>query len=268
MDQRWVKNGWKPVKRDRPCKICGRPNPEHTSRFCTYHSGRDLSHCMFTPGGREVKSGGWIYGDADIFKDDRRPARRKTLTEYADMGELSRHYQLLGRSHLARIASEIRGATESALERLGCGFDGSAATFPMYDQRRVCIGIRRRFADGKKLSVKGGHEGAFLPDGFPEREPVYVCEGPTDTAAVLSVGLEAIGRPSAMSGAEIIASLVRGLRVVIVSDTGDAGECGARNLARLISGAKVWTPPAKDVREWIGAGGGSAAMSIVAREQW
>jgi hypothetical protein len=96
-----------------------------------------------------------------------------------------------------------------------------------------------------------------------------ICEGPTDTAAALSLGLRAVGRPSCAGGVEALAALARRLRarhVTIVADH-DAphrrldgavwypGRAGAEALGHAIK--RMWRmvlPPAKDFRAWLHAG--------------
>ena len=146
--------------------------------------------------------------------------------------------------------------SRGSLERLGVGWDGEALTFPMRNEDGEIVGIRRRLPDGKKLSVRGGREGCFVPTGTMEVEPVvYVTEGPTDTAAALDLGLYAIGRPSCNGGGYIISRLTANKAVVIVSDNDTAGHNGAVALRRLIEPYCRWVrvvmPPCKDLRRWL-----------------
>jgi DNA primase len=129
------------------------------------------------------------------------------------------------------------------------------------------VGIRLRRPDGFKFAVQGGREGLFLPatagDGY---SPLYVCEGPTDAAALLDMGFRSVvGRPSCTGGVKLLIELVRRrrpLEVVIVADGDEPGRRGADNLASVLvayaSAVRVVAPPAgvKDVRDWLRAGGG------------
>lgn len=159
------------------------------------------------------------------------------------------------------------GVTYGSLRALNVGWDGEAWTFPMRDAQGTIVGVRRRFLGGKKLSVAGGHEGCFYPPNVigDQTERVYVCEGPTDCAALLSVGVAAIGRPSALGGVEILKTMLRikRLDVVVVADNDkpDAkgnrvGMQGAERLANELVWigqrvVKVIAPlKGKDVREW------------------
>jgi phage/plasmid primase-like uncharacterized protein len=136
------------------------------------------------------------------------------------------------------------------------------------------LGIRLRLADGRKLSVKGGKEGLFLPGPHPAPLPegegtgaLLIAEGPTDTAALLDLGFSAVGRPSCTGGVKLLVELVRKLPpsgVVIVADRDAPGQRGAASLAAALvaycSEVRIITPPAsvKDAREWKRSGATAA----------
>src|SRR5262249_61220748 len=91
------------------------------------------------------------------------------------------------------------GLSVTSLSRFGVGWSaGHAAwTFPMVDHTGTVLGMRLRLPDGRKLSVRGGKEGLFLPRDFAAQSPVLIAEGPTDAAALLDLGFPAaLGRPS------------------------------------------------------------------------
>lgn len=158
----------------------------------------------------------------------------------------------------------VEGA--AALRALGCGrmVDGSTgwATFPMRDGQGRGIGIRRRrMRDGRKLTIKGGHEGLFIPGGAEDEQLIYVLEGPTDTAAAL-VALRrpaTIGRPSCSGGTTHLEEWIKCHRtstVVLVPDADVPGIAGARACAvRLCRSHKdvrlASPPPAKDLRAFL-----------------
>ena len=139
---------------------------------------------------------------------------------------------------------------------------GDVAGFPLVRSGRV-VGIRLRVtATGEKRSLLGGREGAFVPDSIEPGEPLWLPEGPTDAAALLAIGLPAVGRPSARGGADAVLELVRSLRpraVVVVADNDPAnkqhaGQRGAADLAvrlaLLVPHVRVILPPscARDSR--------------------
>ena len=71
------------------------------------------------------------------------------------------------------------------------------------------VGVRLRKSDGKKLSIKGSKEGLFIPTGLKPCDRLLIGEGPTDTAALLDLGFEAVGRPSCTGGGRLLPELVR-----------------------------------------------------------
>lgn len=122
-------------------------------------------------------------------------------------------------------------------------------------------GFRFRGWDGGKSTLKGTHEGIFLPTTLRPVERIFIAEGPSDTAALLDLGANAVGRPSCTGGVAFIERLVRRMRpscVVIAADADGPGQQGAETLARKLlplATVRIITPPAKDVREWLVAGG-------------
>jgi hypothetical protein len=70
-------------------------------------------------------------------------------------------------------------------------------------------GIRLRFSNGRKLAVRGGREGLFVPSGLAATNQLLICEGPTDTAALLDLGFAAVGRPSCAGGTRLLVELLR-----------------------------------------------------------
>jgi DNA primase len=110
------------------------------------------------------------------------------------------------------------------------------------------------------LSVKGGHEGLFVPSELPAGGLLLVTEGPTDCAAMLTLGFPAGGRPSCRGGVEPVCGLARGRPVVIVADADEPGRLGADALAivlaRLCPAVRVIRPPdgVKDARAWLQRG--------------
>ncbi len=156
------------------------------------------------------------------------------------------------------------GLSEKALRRLNIGWsrEHQAWIFPMRNAQGPVRGIRLRHCDGRKLSVRGGREGLFIPTDLTG-PLLLIAEGPTDTAALLDLGFAAIGRPSCRGAVQFTAEFVRAFgpeEVVIVADRDEAGLSGAEALAStLIVYARQLrsiTPSdgIKDVRAWKAAG--------------
>lgn len=102
----------------------------------------------------------------------------------------------------------------------------------------------------------GSRNGLFIPQGKTPDGELWICEGPTDTAAALDLGHYAVGRPDCNGGGGFLQRFVRAnhfSRAVIVADRDKPGQEGSHKLAREIHvTCRVWTPPApaKDLRAW------------------
>lgn len=127
------------------------------------------------------------------------------------------------------------------------------------DAQGEVIGTAYRFPDGRKGFQKGGRRGLIYshPLAASAGQPVFVCEGASDTAAVIGLGLEAVGVPMAGQCGETLTELLRGRRIVIIRDADTAGTNGTERLVRATQSScesvKVIDPPlkAKDAREAI-----------------
>ena len=153
---------------------------------------------------------------------------------------------------------------------LGWAEELNAWSFPMYgsEDNPVVRGIRLRAASGKKFAVKGSRDGVFRWLN-QLKDTVYVAEGPTDTAALLELGFDAIGRPSCTGGVDILVRLLTERNAVIVSDSDSPGRSGAKILADRLKGLaksiKIIEPHRKDMREWLEHGATRDAVELLTR---
>jgi hypothetical protein len=184
-----------------------------------------------------------------------------------DFGQLSAQCQARLTSENLHALAHLLGLSAGSLQRLRLGWDGSAWTFPMSDAAGKIIGIRRRFPGGRKASVKGSKTGLFIPTDLTGVGPLFLCEGPTDAAAALDLGFDAVGRPNCNSLVEMTVRTVRGRDdVVIMADNDAVGRMGADRLASVLAlccqSLRVVRPPAgvKDLRQWFNAGLTSEAL--------
>lgn len=255
-----MKSGWVRASRTKPCQICGRPNAEHTSRWCIFQPG-EVAICGFTPeGGRDLGEAGYLHrldGGRSALRDDRPRTKRAAPTRIrvVDWVTLQDVYAR-GVRKLSELATPL-GVTVDSLVALGIGWDGKVWTFPMFNFLREIVGIRRRSTDGRrKDSVLGSRNGVFIPRDWNGGDPVYVCEGPTDTAYVHGLGLPVLGRPACRGAEADICALVMDSRVVILSDVDSrgAGRRGSEALRDRLGRNRtiIVEPPAghKDVRDW------------------
>ncbi len=154
------------------------------------------------------------------------------------------------------------GLVEGAdLRRVGARYIRRAWSVPMEDSQGRVIGIRLRQSNGRKFAVKGSRNGLFVPKALDDHGPLFIAEGETDAAALLTLGLRVVGRPGAMACQEMLVRYVRDheeRNVVVVADADEVGLFGAQQLAgELRSGgvrARVLVPDAEDARAWIVAG--------------
>jgi len=137
----------------------------------------------------------------------------------------------------------------------------STWAFPMRDGSDAVIGIRLRNDEGRKWAVTGSRSGLFYPVKQRPGDMLVVCEGPTDTAAMLSIGVDTVGRPDATNGHEHLIEYVRRFprHVVVLADADHVGLAGAARLANAITGiaqsVRVMQPGLfKDARDWVKSG--------------
>jgi phage/plasmid primase-like uncharacterized protein len=225
---------------------------------------------------RRVGDAGWLHRlrDDPAWQARRSSMPRKTRDErkvHRDFRELAQRATTSISAADLRWLSDRLGLSEGSLRELEVGMLGDVFTFPMQDEMGAIIGIRTRRRDGTKACVPGSHNGLFCPGAVFLRDPLVICEGPTDTAAAMDLGFCAIGRPNCNARARMTANLVghfRPGRIVIFAQrdkinelTGEApGLAGAQELARVLAHprrrVRIIMPPEgiKDVRQWLRAG--------------
>jgi hypothetical protein len=264
------------VTRAEPCPICGKPD------WCLVAPDGSAAICQRIEEGSVKKCGdaGHLHVLADRHNGHNRHefcVRPRQLLKSGlgrngcrDFAELARRYQgQLTRDRLGTLAQSL-GISPRSLQRLRGGWDGRAYTFPMLDASDEVVGIRRRFPEGKKASVRGSKNGLFIPTDPSNDGPLLICEGPTDTTAALDLGFDAIGRPNCNSLIEMTVKVVKGrTEIVIVADRDAVGIAGATRLANVIAlhcpSVKIIQPPdgIKDLRQWRNVGLTSDALQGV-----
>ncbi len=263
-----MKDGWRRVSHEVPCPICKKTD------WCMITTDGVKAICQRIESTKKVGEAGWLHDVAGpLAREYAKLPPPVVEPKRTDLAELANQYaKTMSAIELKRQADNL-GVTTHGLIRLSVGWDGSALTFPMKNAKEDTIGIMRRFPDGNKLSIKGGTLGLFTPSWFCDPfAKLLVCEGATDAAAALSLGINnVIGRPNCGAGGKLIGELVEARkvkRVVIISDNDDAGVHGARDLAKMLCGAarvKIITPPAgiKDMRDWYKKGCTRQAISLM-----
>ena len=257
---------WRRVNRANPCPICKRPD------WCAVSADGTAALCQRVESAKRCGEGGWLHRLKDGPRQERRCVRVVRLSAGGpareDLARLARDFrEAVDPGRLYQFAVSL-GLSVTSLCQLGVGWSAEhrAWSFPMTDAGGAVLGIRLRRPNGFKFAVKGGREGLFIPStGGDEISPLYICEGPTDAAALLDMGFRDVaGRPSCTGGIKLLVGLVRSRRaaeVVIVADADEPGRRGADNLASVLvlyaPTVRVIAPPegVKDAQDWLRAGG-------------
>lgn len=249
------------VSRQRPCPICGKHD------WCSVSEDGAIAICPRTEQGaiRRCGDAGWLHILGRSVNGLEAPRYRKvTLARSASWDRgfdelVASSIQQATDAHVASPAARW-GVSSESLRRLGIGWDGRAWTSPMRDSRARIIGVRRRFPSGTKRALRGSRNGLFLPTGLPPDGFLLIAEGESDCAALLTLGLDAIGRPSCTAGTKYIHEFARGRDVVVLADRDEPGLRGATRLASAIAcvcpTVRIVAPPEghEDVRTWVHAG--------------
>ncbi len=266
-----TKREWIRVTRHRPCPICAKPD------WCGVSAEGDVACCMRVQSDRPARNGGWLHSIAGAPPPPvpREYVPRPPRGPPSDWPALLRRFERDTRTaDVERLAASL-GVSPGSLLRLGIAWAAPhrAWAFPMCDAKHETVGVRLRADDGRKWAVAGSRNALLWPDDLAGGGPLLVCEGPTDTAALLDLGYDAIGRPSCTGAVEMVIEAVRALRrrdVVVVADADGPGIEGADRLAHALTGAgrrpKVIQPrEGKDARAWVRAGATRAVVDTVIR---
>ena len=238
------------VTKQQPCPVCKKPD------WCRVFAD-GFAECMRVQSGKPAKSGGWMH------RPDGEPRRYvpppRTQPPTINATRMMREWRAATvPAALEEFATSL-GVSASSLTAVGAAWAASHAAwaFPMCDGYGNVVGIRLRNERGK-FAVRGSRQGIFLAS-VPAQKTLFVCEGPTDTAAAVELGLFAVGRPNCCCGGLEVRVYARRHdcnRVVIISDNDKPGLDGARKVGgELKLPFAIYVPPAKDVRDFVRLGG-------------
>jgi len=270
------RSSWVRVNNRCECSVC------HSKSWCVRSTDGQVAYCMRVESDKPIPAGGWIHRLSDPLPvaPERKPAKK-----IANVDELAG--KMFNRPSAAEKRVELSRSLGVSLEslyslRVGVGWDHDGqeySSWPARDPGGSAIGITRRYGDGSKLTLAGtSNSGVFLPDAWPDRlGRIVVVEGGSDTAALHSCGINAIGRPSNVGGAKIIRAILerygRNRRVMVVGENDEKphkrgqnswcpNECkgcawcfpglyGARKVASELGCPWYMLPKEfKDVRDW------------------
>ena len=271
---------WKRVHRLSRCPICGKPD------WCLIAPDRSAVICP------RVEEGSSRYIDGSGYLHILKVTDQWMKEEYHPKGGISalpEHNEVLAirargwikgceNERITELSSRLN-VSEESLRLLNVGWADNTKSwmFPMQRMPGCLIGIRLRPLNGKKFAVRGSKNGLFIPNNLPDKGVVFVCEGESDTAALLTCGLNAVGRPSCNSGDRIVGELLANHEVVVCADRDGVGRKGAEQVVDYLkihaSGVTMMLPPNqyKDMRDWLHGEGKEevyTAAERVSQEAW
>lgn len=278
----YSKSSWVRLRKGERCCICG-----HFG-WCTRSADGSAINCARTPSSKPIlnKTTGEINGylhrphDGPLPQVEAKPpAPRRSRGELLRMAE--HHRTAVSAPRLARHAASL-GVSVESLRRIRIGWDADhgAWSFPMIGAADgPPLGFRLRRESGFKFAVTGGTEGLFIPDGIYSNGPLVIVEGPTSLAAMLDLGVNAIGRPSCTGGVVLLKRFLEANDydpVIVLSDRDEwkkrrdgsrfrPGPDGGRALARELKARLVMCPVVKDARDWKRSGAAPADVHRVLR---
>jgi hypothetical protein len=242
-----------------PCPVCKKPD------WCRVFAD-GWAECMRVQSDRPAKSGGWMHCQRQLSPGRLMPPRPQTPPP-PTINATKLHRDWLAATtptQLAEFAAAL-GLSVAALVSANAAWAEAhrAWAFPMCDGHGNVVGIRLRRLDGFKFAVRGSKQGIFIAN-VPTQKTLFVCEGPTDTAAAVELGLFAVGRPNCCCGGPEIRIYARRhqcQRVVMISDNDKPGLDGACKVGAEIGlPFAVYVPPVKDLREFVRLGGTRAMI--------
>lgn len=159
------------------------------------------------------------------------------------------------------------GTSLAAWLALGSIREGNAWVTPERNTEGEITGHAIRPDKGTKTSRTGSKRGLTLKWPLPPyagstpENPIVIVEGASDAAAGVGLSLDIVGRHSAHGGKALLAALLKGRHVCIISENDSgAGQRGAVSIADALSGVcasvRIIDPPKgiKDLRLWVAAG--------------
>ncbi len=244
---------WQRVSKQNPCPVCGKPD------WCLVANDGSSAICPRTESGAQkyIDRAGWLHKLQDTAAGDPNHSGSIKAVDFKALAD--KCCRSLNQGKLMEMSSHL-GVSCQSLKRLGVGWDGQCYTIPMHDAAGSIIGIQRR-SNNHKTSVKGSKLGLFIPSGLNSENTLLICEGPSDTAAAIDLGFEAIGRPNCSGGTELLKQFcANSSQIIIVADNDNKGKEGAKRLCQELaedcSDVRIICPPEniKDLRQWYKAG--------------
>ena len=230
--------------------------------WCTYLADGSGYCCMRVQSPVQMANGGWFFRtDAPVAREQwvalppSKPAPAPPAHDWNQMVDGWMYDTVIEQQR--DLAISLGVSVKSLIQLQACWAPQHKAwAFPMRSYDNDIVGIRLRNSQGQKWAVKGSKQGLFIPQACPPHDVIWLCEGPTDTAALLSIGLYAVGRPNCSTGGPEILRFAKDHKIkkaVIVVDNDEPGKNGAVKLSKELTGMAhiFFVPNTKDVRQMI-----------------
>jgi hypothetical protein len=261
------------------CVVCGKPDwclRSATAAICARIPLCELRSCLHCRAGHPKRAGegGWLHQTSARSGRRRQISKCHRIPDYIYLQQLHEAYRADVQPGQIEWWAKKLGVSAASLERLQMGWSGTCpvgATFPIqYPAGQIC-GISVRHFNGGKSCIRGSAMGSglFVPTGLDNSRGLLLTEGVSDAAALLSLGLQAVGRPSISTRAEVVRRFLHAnqfQRVVVVADNDGhgAGQVAAvalvRYLTHFVAHVDLLVPPQKDVRSWVNHGADRRAV--------
>ena len=252
-----------------PCPVCERV------KFCLVSDNGSLCICTKIISQKEYKSyHGWLHALGDTqYLSPKKVIKTKDFNhdpEYICMLYKKLNF-IYPRYHLA----DRWNVTPKSLLDLGVGYSDEIYYLPMRNAINEIIGLQRIYPSDEKRTVKHSQLGIFKSIHFNPKEPVYIQDGCSDTAAMLSRGYNSLGRASESSCKSILRKLLKHCPQINIVPDNDLGGTGFRYAYKLAaylyrSSCEInimFNRDFKDIRNWINSGTFSHKKLMALRKQ-
>lgn len=259
------KKSWTRINQKNPCPICKKKD------WCCVSSSGDFVLCMRVQSDKpsKGKAGGWLHKLTDDLPKYIPPKPQEPEIKL-DCLALWKKWNSETTTADLRLCAESLDVDPLSLAYLGVVWclDHRAYAFPMRNHKGDIIGFRLRSKEGHKWSVKGSKQGLFYSRKVLSGL-TYIVEGASDTAAMLTLGLSVIGRPSCLGQEELLMDTLRHFKIreaVLIPDNDEPGMRGADKLQPFlkIKHCRI-VLPTKDCRQFLQLGGTRETIESIVR---
>jgi hypothetical protein len=240
--------------------------------------------------------GGWIHVVEDAtYQPTTLPKKEKPTIDWHALAQAM--FESATAAEERNYLAKTLGLKESALGELkvGRGWDDYRhlpySSWPEKDATGRVVGIVRRYRDGAKKTMRHSSHGLYYSANLIRQRsgPILLPEGGSDTAALLGLGLNVIGRPSNLGGVDQLTELLAACSntIIVLGERDEKhthdnchgcllcwpGLAGARETAKRLGAALKrtvhWTlPEGKDVRAWLNGREVTAAEFLGELRAW